>query len=438
MNYKEVIARKVIVAHPGQQHSYQTALAMQEAGLLDLYLTGFYYKPDHFASTIINALPEGYRQAILRELKRRYLTGLDTHRIRSHALVELAQVIAGRLRRSSDPSLMLYRNENFQRWVKKLIARRRPTAVIGYDTSALEIFRSAKALGALCILDQTIADRRFGLELLQEEAVLHPDLASTLTLEHMERTVRLSIAEAETAEVILAGSRFVCDSLARRGIDASKIVVMPYGAEPSKVVHARLDDGCFRIVFVGSISQRKGIKYLLEAVRRLSLPSLRLDLVGPALSDMTNLAPYRHLVTFHGNVPRAEVAEHLARADLCVYPSLFEGSALAIYEAMAAGLPVITTPNSGSIVRDGIDGFIVPIRDIQALISKITLLYENRSLSKQMGENARKRAEDFTWVGYRQRLGDFVDDLLRRHVIKPSARLPFHSPAYMPGSEVAS
>jgi glycosyltransferase involved in cell wall biosynthesis len=105
---------------------------------------------------------------------------------------------------------------------------------------------------------------------------------------------------------------------------------------------------------------------------------------------------------------------------------------------MAAGLPVITTPNSGSIVRDGIDGFIVPIRYIQALISKITLLYENRSLSKQMGENARKRAEDFTWVAYRQRLGDFVDDLLRRHVIKPSARLFFHSPAYMPGSEVAS
>lgn len=430
--------RGVIVAHPGQQHSYQTALAVQEVGLLDLYLTGFYYKPDHFVSTIISALPQRYSQPLLRELRRRHLIGLSAEKIRSHTLVEIAQVITGRLRRSSGPNLMLYRNKNFQCWAGKLIAQYKPAAVIGYDTSTLEIFRSAKAVGAVCILDQTIADRRLGLELLEDEAVRYPELANTLTLEHMQRTVCLSVSEAGAADVILAGSEFVRSSLVERGVDATKIKVMPYGAETPKATPIRAADNCFRVVFVGSISQRKGIKYLLEAVRQLALPDLRLEIVGPALSDLENLELYRDSVTFHGNVPRGEVAGHLRRADLFVYPSLFEGSALAIYEAMAAGLPVITTENAGSVVRDGIEGFIVPIRDVQALASKIRFLYEHRSLRRQLGENARKRAAEFTWIAYRRRLGDFVKGLVQAKPGVSSCTPSFDSNTYAQAAEAAS
>ena len=111
-------------------------------------------------------------------------------------------------------------------------------------------------------------------------------------------------------------------------------------------------------------------------------------------------------------MPHHEVHTYFQKSDVFVYPSLYEGSALAIYEALASGLPVITTPNSGSVVRDGVEGFIVPIRDVDTLKEKILLLYENKELREEMGQNARKRAEEFTWTAYRQRLGTLLRQIL--------------------------
>jgi glycosyltransferase involved in cell wall biosynthesis len=105
-----------------------------------------------------------------------------------------------------------------------------------------------------------------------------------------------------------------------------------------------------------------------------------------------------------------------------VYPSLHEGSAIATYEALASGLPVITTANSGSVVRDSSEGFIVPIRDVEALKEKILLLYGDRQLREEMGRNARKRAEDFTWSAYRRRLGVLLHRLLAAKGGPESAR----------------
>src|SRR3989441_8298497 len=121
---------------------------------------------------------------------------------------------------------------------------------------------------------------------------------------------------------------------------------------------------------------------------------------------------YRDMFQHIPNVPRAEVHHWFERADVFVYPSLHEGSALAIYEALACGLPIITTPNSGSMVQDGIQGYVVPIRDVERLKEKILLLYENRELRQEMSRRARLRAEEFTWAAYRQRLGSILLNLL--------------------------
>ena len=98
-----------------------------------------------------------------------------------------------------------------------------------------------------------------------------------------------------------------------------------------------------------------------------------------------------------------------ADADLFVYPSLHEGSAFATYEALASGLPVIATPNTGSVVRDGTDGYLVPVRDVDALMAKIELLYRDAERRAAMGMAARQRAEEFTWGAYRERLAALFD-----------------------------
>ena len=94
-----------------------------------------------------------------------------------------------------------------------------------------------------------------------------------------------------------------------------------------------------------------------------------------------------------------------------VYPSLHEGSALAIYEALASGLPVVTTFNSGSVVRDGIEGYVVPVQDPDAIKEKIESLYHNIPLRKRMGAAARLRAETFSWEAYRERVAGIYKDI---------------------------
>src|SRR5262249_8217957 len=126
--------------------------------------------------------------------------------------------------------------------------------------------------------------------------------------------------------------------------------------------------GQFRILFVGTLSQRKGIRYLLEAARRLRLPDAELVLAGRMVGSETAFAPYRDVFRHVTHVPYHEVHALYQDADVFVYPSLHEGSAFAVFEALASGLPVICTPNTGSVVRDGVEGFLVPVRDVDAIM----------------------------------------------------------------------
>ena len=109
-------------------------------------------------------------------------------------------------------------------------------------------------------------------------------------------------------------------------------------------------------------------------------------------------------VELTGPVPRAVIHEHYAWADVFLLPSICEGSATVCYEALAAGLPVVTTPNSGSVVRDGVDGFVVPIRDADAIVERLERLASVPNLLEEMSTNALQRAAEFTVEKYGQRL----------------------------------
>jgi len=414
---KESYQRNVIVANPGTQHSYETALAVQEAKLLNWYVTGFYYKPKSAWSRAVQLLPDNIRSRVERELCRRSKDSLDPDRVKTSPAAELLYVAVSRLGplRRYAPNVIRRRNEWFDNLVGRIVARERSAALICYDSCALKAFNKAKSLGILCILDQSIAHLRTGLRLLRGEAELHPDFADSLPSPgESECLVGRCSEEAIMADRVLAGSEYVKESLIQNGVDPSRVTVIPYGADIERFRPiSRPNGGLFRLLFVGQISQRKGIKYLLEAVKQLNLPGIELVLVGCVVGAGKGLTAYRDTFTHVPHVPHHQVHAYFQQGDVFVYPSLHEGSVLAIYEALASGLPVITTPNSGSVVRDGIEGFVVPIRDVEALKEKILLLYENKELRGEIGRNARKRAEEFTWQAYRQRLGALLHRLLK-------------------------
>jgi starch synthase len=403
---------EVIVAHPGAQHSYETALAVQQAGLLERYITGIYYKPKSALGQAVHLV-----RPVERQFRRRHKRGLAQRLIKQCPLGEALYLTGVRLKPLTRHAarIVRWRNRRFDRIVARVIERERPAALIAYDTCSLRAFTKAKSVGTLRILDQSVGHWRTLAELLSEEAERHPDFADSLLLDTPEEFLAQCTEEALMADRIWAGSQYVKDTMIRHGVEPSRINIIPYGADIDRFTPApRPKDLVYRVLFVGQLSQRKGIKYLLEAVRQLAAPDLELRLVGGIVGSGLGLARYRDRFTHVRNVPHYELHQHFQQADVFVYPSLHEGSAIAIYEALAAGLPVITTLNSGSVVRDGVEGFIVPIRDVNALKEKILLLREDIDLREQMGRNARKRSEEFTWAAYRQRIAKALYDLLPR------------------------
>jgi glycosyltransferase involved in cell wall biosynthesis len=150
---------------------------------------------------------------------------------------------------------------------------------------------------------------------------------------------------------------------------------------------------------------RKGIHYLGFAADKLFARNFRGEfrIAGNALASVKSQKACRHL-NFLGRTSPEKIAEEFACADIVVLPSLAEGSAGVIYEALAAGLPIVTTPEAGSVVRDGIEGRIVPSRDPETLANVIAEIVEDRQKRERMAHAARERAQEFTWERYSERL----------------------------------
>ena len=157
------------------------------------------------------------------------------------------------------------------------------------------------------------------------------------------------------------------------------------------------------MLFVGSAGLRKGIHTLGQASQELSTKSYSFDVAGD-VTDAVRMHPLTSVLEFLGRVPRVEVVRKYEQADVMVLPSLAEGSAEVTYEALAAGIPVITTHQAGSVIRDGIDGFIVPASDPRALAQRIGRVAGSGNKLQRMAIAARERASEFTWEKYQDRL----------------------------------
>ena len=268
------------------------------------------------------------------------------------------------------------------------------------------------------LLNYPIAHHHYIRRFIAEEARREPAFASMLpdwNAVPAEFVAGLD-DEIAAADRILVGSGFARDSFLAEGVSPDKLSVIPYGVDltcfRSVPECERRHDG-LRVLFVGQIGQRKGIAYLLRAYRAFRGPGTELTLVGNPVGDPRPLAPYRDDFTHIPHLPRPELAGIYRHADVFVFPSLIEGMPLVVLEAMASGLPVITTPNGpGEVVRDGVDGFVVPIRDVAAIVDKLEYLRTHPEERRRMGRNARERALSFTWARYQTRVLDLIRELL--------------------------
>jgi glycosyltransferase involved in cell wall biosynthesis len=279
--------------------------------------------------------------------------------------------------------------------------------------------------GGRSVLSYPIAHNGFQARLYAEEAQLAPEFAAALPrIDQLpaEYCERLDV-ECELADRILVGSGFVRDSFVAMGFDAGKFVVTPYGVDTERFTPrpTRRRDSIFRVLFVGQIGQRKGASYLFQGYQLFRRPDSELQVVGSYASGREVYARYADLYRHTANVPHRQLPALFHEADVFVFPSLIEGMPLVVLEAMACGVPVITTRHGpGDILRDGIDGFFVPIRDAQAIAARLGQLYDDPDLRTQMGHNARQQALRHTWGNYAR---NAVDVLMRPALCAQPQRL---------------
>jgi glycosyltransferase involved in cell wall biosynthesis len=284
-------------------------------------------------------------------------------------------------------------------------------AVYAFNAAAVEVFEAARERGARTILDQTAAPWRWNKRILTEEIRRWPgweiapaeiDVSDALS-EREEREWRL-------ADRIICGSDFAARAVDECGGPANRCVVVPYPSQTPWTppeTPARTGVGKLRILFVGSLQLRKGVQYLAEAKRLLRGQAVEIRLVGPSLLSDRAMAVLNEDLEVLGPAPRDEVRRHYGWADALVLPTLSEGSANVCHEALAAGLPVITTPNAGSTIRDGVDGLIVPIREASAIADAIRRLTDRETLLR-LSANARA-ASSRSFGQYARELGNAIE-----------------------------
>lgn len=218
--------------------------------------------------------------------------------------------------------------------------------------------------------------------------------------------------EYDTTQYLLLESEFTRETFLSQGLPREKLLVAPPGVD---TVRFRPSESPrpgrpYRVVFVGAIGVRKGVRYLLEAWSALALRDAELILVGTVQDDIRPLIDRwrgSRGIRFMGFV--GDLLRLYQEGSVFVFPSLSEGSAKVTHEAMACGLPVIVTPNAGSIARDREDGFLVPPRDSESIKEKLLVLHEDREMRERMGRNARRRIEAFTWDAHRKALLDMYE-----------------------------
>jgi glycosyltransferase involved in cell wall biosynthesis len=344
--------------------------------------------------------------------------GLPRELVRTFPLVHTADYLLGRTR--FYPAALASRfNEwnslSFDAWTRRVIEP--CDAFIAISGAGLTTGPLVQSRGGKFVCDRGSTHQRFQFEVLAEEH-RRWGVPYRMPPAHI---VRREEAIYAAADAITIPSNVARRSFLAKGIAAEKLHVIPYGVRLDKFRPAEPPPtDSFEVLFAGQISLRKGIPYLLEAFALLRHPHKHLTLVGSVQDDVRPLLarlPTEH-VTFTGSIPQTELAARMARSHVLALASVEEGLALVQGQAMACGCTVVATTATGAedLFTDGLEGFIVPDRDIGALTFRLQHLADDPALRERMAAAALERVKT---LGGWDRYGDQWDRLLHNLTGKP-------------------
>ena len=357
--------------------------------------------------------------------------GLPRTLVRTFPPVHTADYLLRRTRFYSpaiDARFNEWNSDSFDGWLRRRIEP--CDALIAISGAGLTAGPLVQSRGGKFICDRGSTHQRFQDEVLAEEYRRRQLRYTPPPVHILRREERIYAA----ADAITVPSTIARQSFIQMGVDAGKVHVIPYGVRLDKFIPAPQPppDSTFEVLFAGQIGLRKGVPYLLEAFARLRHPGKRLTLVGSVQDELRPLLASLPSdgVSFTGSLPQAELAARMARSHVLVLPSVEEGLALVQGQAMACGCPVIATPATGAedLFSDGVEGFIVPVRDPAALAERLQQLADDPALRQRMSAAALERVKS---LGGWDRFGGLWDTLL--HSLTGCPLDPVERPPAPPG-----
>lgn len=402
---------RLLVSHP-HVAAVSVGLARELAarGQLAGYLTGVAARDRSLVGLATARLARRWPVAA-----NRLLSDLPPDTLTSLAPVELAARLAGRVLSRRGIKFKAYDAIFTAHDAAAALLPRWPadaSGVYAYEDGALWTFQRAARRGLERIWDLPLPHYQTIETVLRDEAARWPDaVVGPPPVEPAWKRRR------KDAELALATKVSVASAFTRQSVDAldlrAPVVITPYGFPvESFAPKAAPPSGKFTVLSVGTHDLRKGTPYLLEAWRRAAIPDAELHLVGALRLAKPFVDRYAGCFRHWPHVPKAELGARYAAADLLAFPTLGDGFGLVLQEAMCCATPVVTTPCGGGpeSITDGVDGWLVPPRDVDALVDVFRRCAADRDRTAAIGRAARARAERWTWQNFGEALATALAD----------------------------
>ncbi|PFA99194.1 hypothetical protein CN383_16210 [Priestia megaterium] len=392
--------KKVILSSNISHYNY-TARALEEKGHLKKYITGAQFSKTQY---FFNFFPK----KVANQLIDRIDSELPNEKIFSMWKLEiLYKFFLATFSRNRDKIINIHNN------LYDIMASRKVEKCDAFHFVSSIGYRSAlkaKSLGSTIVLDDRAQHPLFLEELLNEEfEAIGIDKKAEVS------TKSVLLKEYEIADYIIVASEFAKRTFIEQGIKEDKIFVVPYGYESKKFFPSNKIDDTFRVLFVGQITPRKGVKYLLDAFKKLPKDNTELILIGKIDSTMQFIMEeLPENVIHYEYIPNVKLNEFYSNSDIFVLPSLSDAFGLVVLEALGAGLPVLLSENVGAadLIQDGKEGYIVPIRDAEAIYSKLFYLFNNRGEIEKMRNHCVQTSSLYNWDYYMKKLNEVYEAIL--------------------------
>ncbi len=399
---------RMVLVQSGARDAYQVALALAEAGLLEALVTDLFWPADRaWARALARRLPPAL-QTLLGQRSEPRLPSSAVHLCASTGLLTLLLERLGSIPSAIRRRAMRHADATLGRTAGRL-ANRRGAGLLSYSYYGFDAFTRYRGGGMLFQLHPHPASMR---RILTEELAAHPDCAGSLRQEWElalpEADFEHLVRETTMARSFLAASSFTRATLVEHGTPEDAVHVVPYGVDSARFTpdpsRQSAAGGRLRLLFVGRINQRKGIKYLLEAMRLLGSDQVELTVCGRVVDDLALFHPFADRVRIRPDVSAAELVAAYQSADLFVFPSVAEGFGQVLLESLACGLPILSTTHTAApdLIESGRQGFVVAPRRPELLAEHIEWALTHRAELFAMRAEARRLAEQCTWQRFRQ------------------------------------